>query len=335
VGVAVERARYIQLGKQSAFDTAVAATAKYPGELTFTEENDFYEPDYPQSVRAQVSGQLVNVRNGFSGQYKSELTYEEFPTFASMCLKGGVTPTGAGTDKTWVWLPPVAGDPAPNYYTLDFALNDWSTQWGREVPNVLCSKMQIQIPLNAPATFSADLFGGKVAVAAPTAALTAITGREIAKGNLTKIYADAAGAGLGGTQVSGIVLSTTLDISGGLRPDFTLDGRAGLDYGKYLYGDAEAMLTVVMQANVTANTEIVNWRAGTKRFFRVITTGSVITGIVVKTLQFDICAEFVEKPVISSQNGNDIVTFKAKSKYDATWGKIFEVTNINALSALP
>lgn len=332
--VAVERARLMQFGKQTVFDTAVPATKKYAGELTFSEENDFYEPNYPQAVRSQVSGQLVNVRNGFSGQYKSELTYEEFLTFAAMCLKGGVTPAGAGTDKTWVFLPPVAADPVPNYYSLELALNDWTTQWGRQVPNVLVPKMQIQIPLNAPATFTADLFGGKVAVASATASLTAVTGREIVKGNLTKIYCDSAGAGLGGTQVSGIVLSTIIDLVGGLRPDFTTDGRVNQDYGKYLYSDAECDLTVVMQYNATANTEVVNWRAGTRRFFRVISTGSIINTTIVKTIQVDGCFEFVERPVLSSQNGNDIVTFKAKSKYDATWGKIFEVTDICALATL-
>lgn len=334
--VTVEAGRKIQFGKQTTFDTIVPGTAHYPGNLGFTEEVEWYEPGYPQALRSIVAGQHVNVRRGFTGSYESDLTFEEILPFLAMGLKGGVTAVGVGADKTWTFTPPSTGDPAVSPYTLEFGLTDFTTTYGRRVPNVVTTQMTLEFPVNAPAKFSAELLGGKVVVAAPTAALAQITGREIMNGSLTEVFIDDAFGGLGTTKKSGTVISARAVITTGMRPDYKLDGRAALDYGQLLYGNVECVLTLTMEYVGNADAEIIKWRDGGIRFIQLKNTGGLIpTTAINKSLKLNGAFEYVEGSTIGVQDGNDIVTLTAKSRYQAAYAKIFELIVVNALAALP
>lgn len=335
MAVTVVRARYVQMGQQSAFDTPVAATVRYPGVITFNEEVDYYEVPGPQQVRGMTAGQLVNTRNHTTFQYHSELTYEEMLTWLLAGLLGTVTASGVGADKTWTFTPPVAGDPVPKYYTFEFAPYDWTTKYLRAVPNCLISKITITIPINAPCMIDVEGFGGKPAIGGtPTASMANATGREVAKGNLAKIFIDTSGAGIGGTQKSATVISQKITIETGLRPDFTQDGRTGLDYGKYLATDVMMSNEMTFEHEATAAAEIAAWRAGTKRFIRSQVTGSTVSSLP-KTINLDACYEYVQATKIGENNGNDIITLIGRSAYDPTWAKIMVATVINALATAP
>ena len=331
--VTVERARRIQFGKQTTFDTAVPATFRYSGDLDWKEEIDYYEPDYPQGVRGQTIGQLVITRNGFTGTFNAEATFEESNLFFAAALKGGVVAVGAGTDKTWTYTPPPTGDPAPSYISAEYSLNDFTTDYGRKVSNILVDKISYKFTINAPATMSVSLFGGKVTAAAPTAALTVLPSREAIASNSLKIYADSAFAGLGTTQFVGNVISCDIDLMGGLRGDYTLQGRAGLDYAQYLFGDIGIMAKVTLEYNAQANTEFTNWRTGVARYMRFIATGTVV-GSAVKTLKIDCAMELVAQSTIGKANGNDIAVFTYKGKYSSTAAYIFSAVLINGQATL-
>lgn len=334
MATAVTRARYIQLGKESTKGTAVAATKRYPGELAFEEEVDYYEPPYPQQVRGDVSGQLVNVRNGFKGSYKSELTAEELVTFLAMCLKGGVTPTNNSGDYTWVFTPPVAADPSINAYTLEFGPNDWSTNWTRQVPYVFAPKISLSGAKNQVCEINAELVGRKVvAGATPTGSLANWSGRTPLVGNLTKVYIDSASGSLGGTQKTLSVLNWKVDMVGGIVPEDTLDGRSDLDFAGERVGDIGIDIDITALYNGNANTEFAAWRAKTLRAIRIITTGATVVAAA-RTVQIDATCEYVSAQTIGSQDGNDIVNLKMKGKYNSTYTKMFEVTVINGVSAL-
>lgn len=335
VSPTIERARFLQMGKQSALGTAVDATFRYPTDLTFQEDTQRYEPGYPQGVRTDIAGQLVDMVNKTTLQVQGDLTFEEIISYLAMCVHGGVTPTTVDTDgKQWVFAPPVSGDPSPNPFTFEFAPSNFSSSYGRQVPDCLCDKITLKGSFNKTCTFTASLFGRKsVPSFTPTDALTNVTGREIAAAPLSKIYIDDDAADLGTTQLLGTILDWEATIQGGLMADYTLDGRASLDYTQYLVGDVNCELKLTCEYTSAIDTEIGNWRSKTPRFARVAVPGSLITAAP-KLVQFDMCGEYVAAPTISTSNGIDTASLTLKGKYDPTWANIFQATVVNKLGSL-
>lgn len=332
--VTVVRARKIQFGKQTTFDTAVPATFRYSGSFDYKEEIDFYEPPYPQGVRANTIGQMIAQRKGTTAQFDGEATFEEVNLFLAAGLKGGVTAVGAGTDKTWTYTPPSAGDPVPSYISAEFSVGDFTTDYGRKASNFLVDKISFHFAINSPATVTVSMFGGATTVAAPTAALSVLPGRETIASNSLKIYADDTFAGLGTTQFLGNVVSCDIELQGGLRADYTLEGRANLDYAKYLFGDIMCVVKVTLQYNAQANTEFTKWRAATARFMRFIATGSIINTTIPKTLKVDGAFELVQQATISDNNGNDMASYTYAAKYSSTAAYVFSVVLLNAQATL-
>lgn len=336
MGVGYEKAHIIQMGKQSTFDSAAAATFKYPGLLEFNEEIGIYLPKYPQGVRAVgVSGQQVAVQKGFNGVYTSELTFEEITLFAASCLKGGVSPSGAMADKTWTYTPPPAADPALTYITLEYGNTDYSTEWTRQAPNVIVPQMEIAFASTGEgvSTFKAMLEGGAVTSGFTKTSSLAVRTRELVKGALWKLYIDDAFGSLGGTLFTGNLVSGQIIMNGGVRRDYTCEGRSNLDYGKYLFGAATIDINLILQYNGTADTEIGKWRSLSTRYVRLRNTGSTL-GASNRQITVDAVCEYFDAMKLGTSNGNDTVAVKLSGRYNATAAYVYSLVLVNALTSL-
>lgn len=331
----VEKARIIQLGSQATFDTGVAATFKYPGVMEFAEEIGIYLPSYPQGVRAVgVAGQQVPVQKGFSGSYMSELTFEEPLLFAAAGLKGGVTPTGAMADKTWLYVPPPAADPALTYITAEFGVSDFSTEWTRQAINVIVPQMEFAWGPTGISTFKANLEGSAVTSGFTKTAALANRSRELVKGALWKMFIDDAHGSIGGTLISGSLVSGQLIMSGGAKRDYTCEGRANLDYGKYLYGDIGFEANIILQYNGSADTEIGKWRSMARRHVRFSNTSPIVLGGSFRSITVDAVTEYFDAIKLATSGGNDTVALKMSGRYNSTAAYVFSLSIVNALTAL-
>jgi len=66
-----------QIGEEATKGTLVAATTKLLGDGVFTEEQDFYRPNYPRGFRATVGGAGVVTRQGTVITLESDLSPED------------------------------------------------------------------------------------------------------------------------------------------------------------------------------------------------------------------------------------------------------------------
>lgn len=110
------------------------------------------------------------------------------------------------------------------------------------------------------------------------------------------------------------------------EPSDTVETAPGLTFDLTLADETAPVDTFLTRA-----------RAGQKIYFRVKGTGGPITGStgpVNHSLQLDISAVLRDSPSIDETDGVQSVTFPLAAAYDATSGKIFEITTLTGLAGL-
>jgi hypothetical protein len=171
MGTTVKMFRKNQRGKETARGTAVAATARWIGDMTLKEIEGLYLPPFPYGVLSNNYSPGFVVAKGAELAYASALTFEEIVDFLIMSLKGGVTPTGAGADKTWTFTHSPTADPAPTTFTVELGNTDGSTAYGRKAEYIFATKLGISAGIDDEMKLTADLVGRQVADATVTGSL--------------------------------------------------------------------------------------------------------------------------------------------------------------------
>ena len=326
--------RKIQRGKETNRGDAVAATARWLGNMTLREANKYYIPDYPYGILSQYFTPGFQVAKAAEIAYASDLTFEEIVDFLIMGLKGGVSPTGAGADKTWVFTHSVTADPAPTTFTIELANSDGSTTYGREMEYCFAKKLGITAGIDEPMKFTADVVGRQVTDSTPTPSLALPAAWETAQSNLLKVYMNNSWATLGTTQLSGKVVDMALDVITGLSEGKYLSGN--LYFDAYKPGAALADLTMTLEFDATADAEQELVRSRGLRFVRLVVLGSALGGSA-KKVQIDLCCFHAEDSIqemFGDREGTDTVKLHLLGAYDPTAAKDIEVTVVNSLGAI-
>lgn len=333
--------RKLQAGIETTKGTLVAATRVLVGEGWIQEEQDFYRSPYPRGLRANVGAAGVITRKGMLLDWNSELTFEEVLWPLLLGVRGGVTGVaGGGGDAatyTYTFTPQLTtGVPTLDAATLEYMLGDGVTnQYARECGYAMVSEFGFDWAFNQVAKMNVKLFARAAQVTTPTAALTEYSGREPAVTNLLKVYRDTTWAGLGGTQQTGIVRSAKLVVSTGLGPDYTMDGRADLDFVRHLVGILSAKLSLVLELDATAASRFGEYRSNSIEYIRLQQVGTTVPGgTSQKTVQVDGAYRFVSPPSFSADGEQVLMNAELESVYDDTGTKTLEFVVKNALSAV-
>ncbi len=330
------------------------------GDTVFTPTISRYMSDYPRGVRVPVTGGGTPIGAGCTIVQNTDLSYEEllYPLMTGMATG---TVSGAGADKTWTFAPTITGNPAIQTATAEFGLSDGTaTAFGfpgttgypvtMQAAYTFSGGFDISAAFNAitTATYRYNARYPTLGVT-PTAALTVMTGRERIPGNLWKIYLDTTFAGIGGTQLTGVIRSFKYTFVPGIEPDYTLDGRANQDFTQIRWGmDAYATLQLVMEMDASSAAEIKAWNAqnagggalapnvasgGTValRFIRLEATSPNTLGSSARRIRLDGAYVYTKEPTFSQQNKAELVTLEAKTEYDAVSAKSFQASVVNSL----
>lgn len=324
--------RKLQFGVESTAGTAVPATFKLVGEGTYKPIIERTFEEYPRGVRAMVTDGGFATMKGSELEFSGNLTFEEI----LLPLNSGlvtVVASGAGP-YTYDFDPDLTAAQTIKTYTAEFVVDDGSTKhYQREAAHMITKELEIEIKANELATMKMSMFGRAEQTSTMTGSLTPLTGRTAVPSNLFKVYVDTTGAGLGGTQKTGLVRVASLKLDFGNEPDYTLDGRADLDMTGNQPQTFTGTLDLTMEHNADAATEIAAWRAGTKRFIRLKADNGLAAGAN-KAITFDGCYVYTDAPEFSEDSGVEIVTMKMQLEYDATWAKAFNAIVINGLTAM-
>lgn len=327
----------IQVGMETTKGTLVPATRVLLAEANsaIVEEQEKFSPSYTRGVRTMNHTAGVIMRKGTMVNVSTDLNAEEVLWPLLTGVRGAVTGVGAGADKTWTFTPQLTADPTLDAATIEMIRGDGTTNhYYREAGYGLTQNFHMEFAYNQVAKLSWGMFARAGQTGTATGALVPYPSREILTSNKLAIYKDTTWAGLGGTQLTGVMRSVTFDCTTGVMPDYTLDARTDLDFTKHLAGSLGATLDMVFEFDATGATFFGQWRTNDIIFIRLKCTGSVI-GSAVKTVQIDGAFRFTSSPAgFTDDDGRVVVTLNMENVFDETSSNTLLFTVINGLTAV-
>lgn len=327
----------LQVGMESTKGTLVPATRVLLVEpsTVFSEEQEKYAPNYMRGVRTLNHTAGIVMRKGTVVDISTDLTAEEALWPLLTGIRGAVTGTGAGADKTWTFTPQMTVDPTLDSATLEFIRGDGTTNhYYAESGYGMTESFRWEWTYNQPAKASWRMFARARQTGTPTGSLVPYASREVLTANQLAIFKDTTWAGLGGTQLTGIMRSCVFECTTGLEGDYTLDARTDLDFTKHLGGNLSATMQLVFEFDATGAAILTNWRANDIVFIRLRSRGSAL-GAGFKTVQADMACRFTNAPAAFSDDGGRVIaTLNLESVYDETSTNMLLFTVVNALTAV-
>lgn len=327
----------IQLGRETTPGTATAATSIWRGVGGMLKDDTTVE-----MVDEQI-GIAIPTNRGYIGQLGGSLsmpatpaTFEQLPHILEAAIKtvGTGASDGVGSGKIYAYTTPTTSVNTIKTYTIETGDN----QQAEEMEYSFVEKFTLSGERGQAVMMSADWIGRQVTNTTFTGALSVPTVEEIVTGK-GAFYIDAVGGTVGTTAITGTLLGWELSVDTGWRGKWTID--AGQLYFNFHYFDRDsfdAELSLTFEHDATAVAQKALFRAGTPRLFRVNIPGNALgtpgTTYSYKTLRIDMAAKYTEWDAVDSDEGNNIVTVKAKVGYDATAALGLNITVVNELTTI-
>jgi hypothetical protein len=323
---------YANLAKESTRGTAVPPTRQLYAEGTSVLDVDpglnFHEGENA-GVRTRVrrvtqTKEDVNLRL----RTASGVSYDDLTIFESW-LKGGLTFSGAGADKTVACVPSMTAANNPEAFTFDVGDD---TQNFR-VDYVMARSMKLSASLGDLTQIEADCFGQQATKAAK--ASPAINSSIKIPGDLWTIKFAASQAGLTGASVqNNFLIDWDLDIQTGVKPRHYMDGN--LFFGQHVETDIAATLSMTVESTALAVSEFYDkWLAGTLDFVRLRAAGPSLGGSSYST-QLDLPMLWSKvEPISDEDEGINLYRVEGNLAYDPTSAASIQWTTVQSLTALP
>lgn len=321
-----------QVGIQSAFGTAVAATAKLAvPEVMFRQTGRRVSPRISRGLMVRNRGYEFATQRGTDWEIRdAPFFFEQFQVFLANCIKGGVSPTGADP-YTWTYTRSMTADPDLDPLTLERRVGDFSTNEDVEVADCFTRELVLTYAENEDLRFSAMGFGRDNDDTSSLTGSLSLPTPEMVPSALLKLYLDTSWAGVGGTQLANQVIGMEWRIRNGLFPKMTAEGRTALDYSLALTNPEEVSmalrLTVLMDPTTFA-AEKAAARAQTLRAIQAQVTGTNSRDLKLKGLFKYAVPDLLE---LGMEDGQHIVTLELEETTDAT--NLFEAVLINKTNA--
>lgn len=245
----------------------------------------------------------------------------------------------AGLGYTHVFSPQLTtGLPTIDTAAIEAVYTDGSTNhYFGKAGYGMTSGFDMQWSASEEARLSVEMFARARQTGSPTGSLAAYSSREVLRSHLLSVYLDTTWAGLGGTQLTGIVRDVKLSTKTGYAPDPGMSGRADGDFLKHKVGVISARLSLLMELDSEGADRFAAYRSNSAQYIRLKNTGTTIAGSggLVKTVQVDGAYRFVGEPQTQQDGDQMMVACELESFVDRdTSQKTLEYTAINALSAI-
>ena len=204
------RLRKHQFGRQAAFGTADPATRAYPFSGVPAVNLNWTDPDVDAGSLYPIAPPYRGIADIGASLNAPVVNYNDLPLMLSAIFGGGVTPTGAGTAKTWAYTPGWDSADAVDVFTYEFGddvLTDWFQLRDGILSNLNVTSPEDRGPLSAAMTW---VFGGAASTGStdspvdgtvPTAGLSVDTGAVPVYAKDTSLYIDSTIGGIGTTKI--------------------------------------------------------------------------------------------------------------------------------------
>lgn len=281
VGDGLVRLRKNQIGKQTVFGTAVAATRVVPWKGIISYDPSRVDQDVDtgsiDTVLPPISGAPI-----IAWSPTGPVFYNDLPDRLSYALKGGVTPTGV-TAKTWVYQVASLTADAFEYATVESG-DDTSATDGIQAYGGVIDTYSETIPEDLGVlTFSdAWVFGGANLATDRTAALNVDTAPVPVMGDETNISLDTASGSMGIGLINNALHGAVLNITNNIDKKRLANGsNSRRKYAGFARGQRviELVLTFAKEAVPISERATLSGATPAARYIRLNSTSStIITG---------------------------------------------------------
>ena len=331
----------LQLGIEvvSTKGTIVPATVQILGNHMMLEQQEVHRDNHPRGFRSNVGGAGIIMSRAVTLDVDTELSAEDVLWPLTTGVRGSVAPsTSDTTAKTYVFTPELTtGVAVVQSASGEFVRGDGVTNhYTGKSGYLMTESFRFEWAFNQIAKMSWKMFGRARQTGAPTGSLVPYTTREALASNLLSVYWDTTWAGLGGTQLTGILRSAILDVTTGYKPDYTMEGRADADMTNHKVGIIGSVLNLVMEFDSLAAAKYVQWRANEMVFVRLKNTGSLAgAATALRTVQVDGAYVYTGPPTFSVDGEQVLMSVQLVSTTDTpTSLKSMEFTSISKLATL-
>ena len=322
--------RLFQWGDESggAAGTAVPATSKIAvRDIEFEETGVVNRPPLAKGLLVRNPGNETAISRGTNFHVPdTEVVFNQLQHWLSMT---GLGSPAAGGDhnpgSSWTFTKSLTTPGTPKTFTIERRLTDGSSPVDHEWAYCFLQKFRLVYQVDQPLMFSADGVARRQQSSTLTNSLampTIVTNPS----PLARIWINGSWNDLGVSQVTGQVLGATIEISTGLKPKMTLDGRTDLDFTTFVFDPKEfgvnVEITMMMGAQYAA--EKVAAMAQDTRGIRLR-----ILNASYYDLYLDMLLKYTNPDLFSvgSEDGQDVLTL---SLQDATDGSnVFEASAYN------
>ena len=321
-----------QWGVESQKGTALAATSRVGiEELIISPIDDVVRPQLARGVMVRSPGDEITSRRGVNWTARGPANFAELQHWFGMTVGLDAIPTGAGP-YVWTHTFDPTALPVLNSYTLErrisdgtnFLDNEWAYWLGQEI---------MLSGADGLVRFEASGFARPTGSSTLTAAQT-LASPDFQPSALATIFLDTSWANLGNTQVTGEVLDWSFRFRNGVFPQWTADGRAGLDFTTHLTNGRE----VSIEATITMLVEASSGQFETERTAAEAQTLRAVQMSLAGAGNEDLQLKFLAKHVAGSlddlgeQDGQRVVTLNLQESTDGT--NLFEPVLTNDIATL-
>jgi hypothetical protein len=327
--------RKIQMGKESAAGTAVAATALFRGMGTIEDQREveFVEEDvgYISGTDRTMTPKLLA---GIEFE-ETPATFEQLPYILNAGVEGvaGVK-DGSGTGYIYTYTFPTTALKTPYTYTIEGG-DGYAVE---EMEYSLVEEFQIAGEAGGPVNMSAKWFGRQVSSSSFTGAIAVPSVDEMLFGN-SKLYIDAIGGTIGTTQKTGTLLAWTYKVVTGWQPRFTGDGNLYFTGHAFDPSKLEITCEITFEHDAAAAAAKTAFRAETPILLQIAVTGPACatggTAYQNKTLKLNMCGKWESVEKLDEIDGNDVVKAVLRARYNSTAAQFASIICVNELVTLP
>jgi len=323
--------------------SAEAATEILYGMLTTAESaNTLHSPDEDRGSLARHMANDLFVGNEARLTWTGDVNFRHIAYALSMSLCGNITPTQPDSTNEpnaylWTFTPGLTTANTPD---IANGIDTFTIEYGDNVQAYeseycFCTKLTISGAPNEACQFTAEIVGRQRTETTFTGALTAQSVQR-APFNLAEFYVDTTGAGLGGTQKTGVLKAFTWTLDTKFVPVYTSDGNLYFA----IVGESKKApeLTLTYVRGTTSEAERDKYDARTTTFIRLALKGATELDSGqsnVPYLYLDTAVRYTDWPTYGDEDGLATVQVTAEGVYDSTWAKMFQAALLTDLAAYP
>lgn len=328
---------YAQFGRETTWNTPVAATAKFGGldsvlvtPMVVNTQSTFLQGDYAPAHHAVQTYASAMVK------LSSVFTFEDFPVIGDAALQGAVAGVLSDTSAyTYTQAAPYAAAGGQRPRTLEV----YDGTQGYKLAGALIKSFSLSGSAGQGnlCRLNTTWLGGTFSKATPTAAIAARTVRAH-PGSLVSLRIDNFGGTVGTTVKSATLIDWSVDYDTGLHLKQFGDD-SSLAPTSYGYTTPTCVCRIKAEFNATAVAEVDAFLAGTARLIELRGTSKELAGAgtVYKAFKQQIAGDITNvSDLWGDRDGNTVAEFTVSARVDTgAFGNYYKAITTNALSAMP